>query len=90
MMHRHYWHRYQFKYLNRLWVRESGWNKYARNPGSGAYGIPQALPASKMRSAGRNYRTSAATQIRWGMNYIDARYGSPRLAWRHEVRYGWY
>jgi hypothetical protein len=81
---------FQFKYLNRLWERESGWNKYASNPYSGAYGIPQALPGSKMASAGPNWRSNAATQIRWGLRYIKARYGSPRRAWVHSQATGWY
>ena len=80
----------QFKYLNWLWERESGWNKYAYNPYSGAYGIPQALPGSKMASAGPNWRSNAATQIRWGLRYIKARYGSPRRAWNHSQAAGWY
>jgi hypothetical protein len=80
----------QFRYLNRLWERESGWNKYASNPYSGAYGIPQALPGSKMAGAGPNWRSNAATQIRWGLRYIKARYGSPRGAWNHSQATGWY
>jgi hypothetical protein len=82
--------RYQFRYLNRLWDRESSWNIYASNPYSGAYGIPQAVPGSKMATAGRRWRTSAAVQIRWGLRYIKARYGSPRGAWDHEIADGWY
>ena len=80
----------QFSYLNWLWQRESGWNKYAMNPYSGAYGIPQALPGSKMASAGPNWRSNAYTQIRWGLRYIRARYGSPRRAWNHSQATGWY
>jgi hypothetical protein len=80
----------QFRYLNRLWERESGWNKYASNPYSGAYGIPQALPGSKMASAGPHWRSNAATQIRWGLRYIKARYGSPLRAWNHSQATGWY
>jgi hypothetical protein len=80
----------QFKYLNWLWERESAWNKYASNPYSGAYGIPQALPGSKMASAGPNWRSNAATQIRWGLRYIKARYASPRRAWDHSQATGWY
>jgi hypothetical protein len=80
----------QFKYLNRLWQRESGWNKYAYNPYSGAYGIPQALPGSKMASAGPGWRSNATTQVRWGLRYIKARYGSPRRAWLHSEATGWY
>ena len=80
----------QFSYLNWLWQRESGWNKYAMNPYSGAYGIPQALPGSKMASAGPNWRANAYTQIRWGLRYIRARYGSPHRAWNHSQATGWY
>jgi len=80
----------QFKYLSWLWQRESGWNRYAYNPYSGAYGIPQALPGSKMASAGPNWRSNASTQIRWGLRYIRARYGSPHRAWNHSQAAGWY
>jgi hypothetical protein len=82
--------RNQFRFLNWLWERESSWYVYATNPYSGAYGIPQAVPGSKMASAGPNWRTSARTQIRWGMRYIKGRYRTPRNAWNHEVAYGWY
>ena len=82
--------RKQFRYLNWLWNRESGWNKYARNPYSGAYGIPQALPGSKMASAGPNWRSRVSTQVRWGLRYIRARYGTPRRAWNHSQATGWY
>ena len=82
--------RHQWKPLKWLWNRESGWNKYASNPYSGAYGIPQALPGSKMASAGPDWQTSAATQIRWGLGYIRSVYGSPCGAWSHEQAYGWY
>jgi hypothetical protein len=80
----------QFKYLNWLWDQESGWNVYASNPESGAYGIPQAVPGDKMASAGADWESSAATQIRWGLEYISGTYGSPRLAWDHELATGWY
>ena len=86
----YHWSQSQFKYLNWLWDRESSWNVYAANPVSGAYGIPQALPGSKMASAGSNWRTSARTQIRWGLGYIRAVYRSPRRAWDHELAVGWY
>jgi hypothetical protein len=82
--------RRQFKFLNWLWNRESSWNVYAENPWSGAYGIPQAVPGAKMASAGPAWRTSATTQIRWGLRYIRGVYGKPRLAWMHEVADGWY
>jgi hypothetical protein len=82
--------KYQFRYVNWLWERESSWRVYASNPYSGAYGIPQAVPGSKMASAGSHWRTRARTQIRWGLRYIRSRYGSPRRAWAHERAYGWY
>lgn len=84
------WGQRQFRYLDRLWSHESGWNRYAANPYSGAYGIPQAMPGGQMASAGPGWRWNAHTQIRWGMRYIRARYGSPRRAWVHETGYGWY
>ena len=80
----------QFSCLDSLWTRESGWNAYAENPSSGAYGIPQALPASKMASAGSDWQSDAATQISWGLGYIQAMYGSPCDAWDHEEAMGWY
>ena len=73
-----------------LWNRESGWNVSATNASSGAYGIPQSLPASKMASAGSDWRTNAATQIKWGLGYIKATYGSPCGAWGHSQATGWY
>ncbi len=82
--------RYQFRYVNWLWNRESSWNVHATNPSSGAYGIPQAVPGAKMSSAGRNWQSSATVQIRWGLRYIRAVYGSPQRAWAHECAYGWY
>lgn len=84
------WGNRQFGPLVKLWNRESGWNKYAYNASSGAYGIPQAVPGSKMASAGKHWRTNATTQIRWGLRYIKSRYGRPRRAWDHELAYGWY
>jgi hypothetical protein len=80
----------QFGCLNRLRSKESGWDPSARNPSSGAHGIPQALPGGKMASAGSDWRTNPATQIRWGLGYIDGRYGSPCAAWRHSQRNNWY
>ena len=84
------WSWRQFTYLNRLWDRESSWNVYATNPYSGAYGIPQAVPGSKMASAGSYWRTSARVQIRWGLRYIRDVYGTPHGAWDHELSTGWY
>jgi hypothetical protein len=80
----------QFGCLDSLWVKESGWNYRATNPSSGAYGIPQSLPATKMASAGSDWRTNPTTQIRWGLNYIRDRYGSPCAAWAHSQRTNWY
>ncbi|MFF2495765.1 lytic transglycosylase domain-containing protein [Agromyces sp. NPDC058064] len=80
----------QFGCLVALWDRESGWNVYAENPSSGAYGIPQALPGSKMGSAGSDWATNPATQIAWGLGYIADRYGSPCGAWDHSESNGWY
>jgi hypothetical protein len=80
----------QFPSLNLLWIRESNWNVRASNGYSGAYGIPQAVPAIKLASAGKDWQTSARTQILWGLRYIRARYGSPLLAWEHEISVGWY
>jgi resuscitation-promoting factor RpfB len=84
------WRQSQFKYLNWLWDRESSWNVYATNPASGAYGIPQAVPAAKMASAGPDWQSNARTQIRWGLEYISGTYGTPELAWDHELATGWY
>ena len=84
------WSSGQFSCLVSLWNQESGWNVYATNPTSGAYGIPQALPGSKMASAGADWQTDAATQIRWGLSYIKSLYGSPCGAWAHEEADGWY
>jgi hypothetical protein len=83
------WPSSQFGCLDSLWNAESGWNVYASNP-SGAYGIPQALPGDKMASAGPDWQTNAATQIRWGLGYIKGLYGSPCGAWSHEEADGWY
>lgn len=86
----HGWSERQWHCLDRLWRRESHWDHRARNRSSGAYGIPQALPAVKMRSAGADWRHSPATQIRWGLDYIARRYGSPCGAWGHSEADGWY
>ena len=78
-----------FGCLQNLWNRESGWRYDAENA-SGAYGIPQALPGSKMASAGADWQTNPATQIRWGLGYIKAVYGTPCNAWAFEVHNGYY
>jgi len=86
---RYGWGGDQFSCLESLWSKESGWNYQAYNP-SGATGIPQALPGSKMSSAGNDWETSAATQIAWGLGYIDSVYGSPCSAWSHSQSVNWY
>jgi hypothetical protein len=80
----------QFGCLDSLYSRESGWRVDADNPSSSAYGIPQALPGSKMSSAGADWATNPVTQIRWGLGYIEDRYGSPCGAWAHSQSNGWY
>ena len=80
----------QFECLTLLWNAESGWNHRALNRSSGAYGIPQALPASKMSSAGADWKTNPQTQINWGLRYIESQYGTPCGAWSHFKRKHWY
>lgn len=84
------WSEEDFNALVDLWNRESGWNPNSHNSSSGAHGIPQALPASKMASEGGDYYTNGETQIRWGLKYIAQRYGSPLNAWSHSQSVGWY
>ena len=76
--------------LVKLWTRESSWLWYAENASSGAYGIPQSLPGSKMAAFGANWRDDAAVQIDWGLSYIAQCYGSPSKAWEHSEQVGWY
>jgi len=80
----------QWSCLDSLWQRESNWNPNAENPSSGAYGIPQSLPGSKMATVAADWRTNPATQITWGLNYITDRYGTPCGAWGHSQSVGWY
>lgn len=80
----------QMPALDDLWTHESGWNHQASNPSSGAYGIPQALPGSKMASVADDWETNPATQIRWGLGYIKDRYGSPDAALAFWQSNGWY
>lgn len=84
------WGSGEFNCLVSLWKKESGWNAAAMNKSSGAYGIPQALPGSKMASAGADWQTNANTQIEWGLGYISGRYGTPCGAWAHSGQVGWY
>lgn len=76
--------------LSSLWMKESGWKSSALNASSGAYGIPQSLPGSKMASAGADWQTNPATQIKWGLGYIKGSYGSPCGAWAHSQATNWY
>ena len=84
------WSASQCNDLGTLWQKESGWNSRAHNGSSGAHGIPQALPGSKMSSHGSDWATSARTQIAWGMDYIAGRYGNPSNALAHSNSRGWY
>ena len=84
------WSEYDFQCLVNLWERESRWNPNSHNKYSGAHGIPQSLPASKMASEGIDYYTNGYTQIRWGLKYIKGRYGSPANAWSHFQSKNWY
>jgi hypothetical protein len=81
----------QFTCLDKLNKKESGWNHRAKNPYSGAYGIPQALPGKKMKSAGSDWKTNPRTQIKWQLDkYIYKRYGTPCAALKHHRNHGWY
>lgn len=80
----------QFSCLESLWTKESGWNYQAYNASGGATGIPQALPGSKMASAGSDWQTNAATQVAWGLDYISRAYGAPCSAWSHSQAMNWY
>lgn len=80
----------QWTCLNNLWTKESGWSTRSSNSSGTAWGIPQALPGSKMSSEGSDWRTNPRTQIRWGFKYIKSRYGSPCKAWSHFMSHNWY
>lgn len=84
------WGEDQFACYDAIIMRESRWNPYADNPHSSAYGIPQALPGSRMAAFGADWRTNPATQIRWGLDYVDQRYGTPCGAWSFKRGHGWY
>ncbi|MDX2375557.1 lytic transglycosylase domain-containing protein [Microbacterium sp. LRZ72] len=84
------WGQAEFDCLVALWNKESGWRVNAHNVSSGAYGIPQSLPGNKMASAGADWQTNPATQITWGLGYIEGRYGAPCGAWGHSQSVGWY
>jgi hypothetical protein len=80
----------QFNCLEPLWEKESHWNYKAHNHSSGAYGIPQSVPGSKMASAGADWKTNPITQVKWGIGYVNGRYGSACGAWSFWKRNGWY
>ncbi|MER5523552.1 transglycosylase SLT domain-containing protein [Streptomyces sp. NPDC002677] len=80
----------QFNAFSKIVSHESGWNPSASNSSSGAYGLVQALPGSKMASAGSDWKTNPATQIKWGLDYMNSRYGSPTAAWSFWQANGWY
>ena len=90
MMAGHGWGDSEFSCLENLWTRESSWNYQAENASSGAYGIPQALPGTKMSEVADDWATNPTTQITWGLNYISGRYGTPCSAWAHSESVGWY
>lgn len=84
------WDEAQYTCLDKLWTKESNWRVQAQNRSSGAYGIPQSLPGSKMGSVASDWRNNAKTQITWGLKYISGRYGTPCDAWGHSQRKNWY
>ena len=80
----------EYQCFSKIVDHESGWNVNATNASSGAYGLVQALPGSKMASAGSDWQTNPATQIKWGLGYIKGRYDTPCNAWQHSEDHGWY
>ncbi|MET7306710.1 aggregation-promoting factor C-terminal-like domain-containing protein [Streptomyces sp. NPDC005134] len=80
----------QFQCFSNIVSHESGWNPSATNASSGAYGLVQALPGSKMASAGADWKTNPSTQIKWGVDYMNSRYGSPCAAWTFWQANHWY
>jgi len=84
------WGDAQFQCFDNIIMHESKWSITATNPTSGAYGIPQALPGSKMATAGADWKTNPATQITWALGYVKARYSTPCGAWSFKSAHGWY
>ncbi|SFE80396.1 transglycosylase SLT domain-containing protein [Streptomyces mirabilis] len=80
----------QFAAFSKIVEHESGWNPSATNSSSGAYGLVQALPGSKMSAAGSDWKSNPATQIKWGLDYMNSRYGSPAAAWNFWQAHNWY
>lgn len=89
-INQYHWSEHDFECLVKLWTRESNWRVEALNKSSGAYGIPQSLPARKMASEGTDYLTNYKTQIKWGLKYIYNRYRTPANAWKHSQQTNWY
>ncbi len=90
MLNKYGWGADEFACYDHIIMRESRWNPYADNPTSSAYGIPQALPGRRMAAFGADWRTNPVTQIRWGLDYVDDRYGTPCRAWSFKRGHGWY
>ncbi|MCU0299895.1 MAG: hypothetical protein MUF33_15475 [Candidatus Nanopelagicales bacterium] len=90
MQEKYGWGADQFSALEQLWQRESGWSQHAHNSSSGAHGIPQSLPGSKMASFGSDWADNPETQIKWGLSYIKSVYGSPSGALASSHSRGWY
>lgn len=90
MSHEYGWGEAEFLALEQLWQRESGWSQHAHNPTSGAHGIPQSLPGSKMAMFGQDWASNPETQIKWGLHYIKSGYGTPSAALGHSHSFGWY
>lgn len=86
---KYHWSIGDYNNLVSLWNKESGWNYKAKSK-SGACGIPQAKPCSKMKKYGKDYKTNCKTQIKWGLNYIKKRYKTPTKAWKHFKKKRWY
>ncbi|MGV1036016.1 MAG: transglycosylase SLT domain-containing protein [Candidatus Nanopelagicales bacterium] len=84
------WGDAQYRAVVTIFEHESGWSHHAQNSSSGAYGIPQSLPGSKMRTSGKDWRTNPETQIRWGLKYIHGSYGTPTRAWAFWQSHNWY
>ena len=90
MAYRYSWHSKQYRCLAVMWGKESAWNEKAHNGSSGAHGIPQAMPGSKMATFGANWRSNPTTQIKWGLSYIRGVYKSPCRAWSFWRSHSWY
>lgn len=90
MLSEYEWGETEFTCLDKIFTQESNWQWDATNPSSGAYGIPQSLPATKMATAGDDWKTNPATQIKWGLKYIKDRYTTPCDAWDFKAVHGWY